>query len=112
MEHVTQELSMSSVDSTVTITLQIPEAVYQHATETAAHEQQGVEELLNRLILEGLNSYTTVRSILEVVSRHYRERLQQENRLNQSDDEILQDLRNIRAQVADELYSAAISLGI
>ena len=96
---------MSSADSTITITLQIPKAVYQQVAETATHEQQGVEELLNRLILEGLNSYTTVRPILEFVSRQYRERLQQENRLNQSCDTILQDLRNIREQVADEFYS-------
>jgi gamma-glutamylcysteine synthetase len=96
---------MSNTDQTITVTLRIPESVYQQAAITAAKEQQAVEELLSARLIEGLTAHATVRSILELVAGQYRDRLQRENQFNQSPEQVLQKLRDIREQSANELYS-------
>lgn len=95
---------MSNVDQTVAVTLQIPKGIYQQASQTAAHEQRKLEDLLGLLIVEGLYVHATVKQSLELVSAQYRDRLAQEGKLDQSPEEVLQDLRTLREQVANELY--------
>ena len=95
---------MSNADQTVAVTLQIPKGIYQQASETAAHEQRQLEELLGLLIVEGLYVHTTVQQSLELVSAQYRDRLDQEGKLDQSPAEVLQELGDLREQVANELY--------
>lgn len=88
----------------VTVTLNLPKDVYERASETAANEQRSLEEILSQLITEGLNVHASLRELFEVVSDQYRARLSQEGKLGQSPDEVLDQLRRVREQIAHELY--------
>jgi hypothetical protein len=95
---------MSSTGQTVQVTLRLPKDMYERVTQAARIEQQQVEDLLRTLIAEGLEAHTTLRELLEHVSEDYRARLAREGKLHQSSDDVLQELRSLREQIARELY--------
>ena len=95
---------MSSIGQTVQVTLRLPKDIYERITQAALIEQQQVEDLLRTLITEGLEAHTTVRELLEHVSEDYRARLAREGKLHQSSDDVLQELRDLREQIARDLY--------
>jgi len=95
---------MSSSGQTVQVTLRLPKEIYERITQAALREQRQVEDLLGSLIAEGLEACTTIRDLLEHVSEDYRARLAREGKLQQSSDDVLQDLRDLREQIARELY--------
>ena len=95
---------MSSMGQTVQVTLRLPKDIYERVTQAALMEQQQVEDLLRTLIAEGLEAHTTMRELLEHVSEDYRARLAREGKLYQSSDDVLQELRDLREQIARELY--------
>ena len=95
---------MSSMSQTVQVTLRLPKDMYERVTQAALIEQQQVEDLLRTLIAEGLEAHTTVRELLEHVSEDYRARLAREGKLHQSSDDVRQELRDLREQIARELY--------
>ena len=95
---------MSSIGQTVQVTLRLPKDVYERVTQAALMEQRQVEDLLSALIAEGLEAHGTIRELLEHVSADYRARLAREGKLQQSPDDVLQELRDLREQIARELY--------
>src|SRR5436190_21515162 len=95
---------MSTSSQTVKVTLTLPKEIFERAKQAAAEEQRQLGELLSRLVTEGLEARASVRQLFEHVSAQYRARLAQEGKLEQSPDEVLQDLRNLREQVASDLY--------
>ena len=78
--------------------------MYERVTQAARIEQQQVEDLLRTLVAEGLEAHTTIRELLEHVSEDYRVRLAREGKLEQSADDVLQELRGLREQITRELY--------
>jgi hypothetical protein len=95
---------MSISDRTVQVTLTLPETVYERVAEAAGREKLQLAELLATLVAEGLDAHATARELLERVSTQYRARLADENKLSQSPEEVLRELRDVREQVARELY--------
>jgi hypothetical protein len=95
---------MSSIDQTVQVTLRLPKDMYERVTQAARMEQRQIEDLLGTLIAEGLEAHATIRELLEHVSEDYRTRLAREGKLQQSSDDVLQGLRDLREQIARELY--------
>ena len=95
---------MSSIDQTVQVTLRLPKDIYERVRQAALMEQRQVEELLGTWITEGLEAHTTIRELLEHVSEDYRARLEREGKLQQSSDDVLQELRDLREQIARALY--------
>jgi len=89
---------------TITVTLQVPRDVHDRASQTASQERRPLEDLLSRLLAEGLNVHGTVRAVFEQVSAQYRARLRDDGKLSQSADEIMQELHELREKIADELY--------
>ena len=89
---------------TITVTLQVPRDVYDRASQTASRERRPLEDLLSRLLAEGLNVHGTVREVFEQVSAQYRARLRDDGKLSQSADEIMQEVQELREKIADELY--------
>ena len=89
---------------TITVTLQVPRDVYDRASQTASRERRPLEDLLSRLLAEGLNVHGTVREVFEQVSAQYRARLRDEGKLSQSADGIMQELHELREKIAEELY--------
>lgn len=59
--------------------------------------------MIIRYIDIALQNYDAYK-LWESVSEQYRERLAQENRLNQSPDEVLGELSQVREEIAHELY--------
>ena len=95
---------MSSMGQTVQVTLRLPKDMYERVTQAALIEQRQVEDLLRTLIVEGLEAHMTIRELLEQVSEDYRARLAREGKLEQSSDDVLQELRDLREQIARDLY--------
>ena len=95
---------MNATVPTVTVTVQLPQDVYERIFQTATHEHQPFEDMLSSLVNDGLRVHLTLRELLEQVSAQYRARLIRERKSAQSADEVLHELRQLREQVADELY--------
>jgi len=95
---------MDRVEQTVRVTLHLPKNIYERVAQVAGNEQRQLEELLSTLVAEGLNVHATVRELFEQVSEQYRARLAREDKLDRSSDEVLQQLRTLREQIARELY--------
>jgi len=95
---------MSSIGQTVQVTLRLPKEMYERVTQAALMEQRQVEDLLSTLIAEGLEAHATIRELWEHVSEDYRARLAREGKLHQSSDDVLHELRDLREQIAGELY--------
>jgi hypothetical protein len=95
---------MSANVQTFTVTLQLPKDVYERVSQTASLERRAFEDMLSTLVGEGLDVHASVRELFEGVSAQYRARLIRESKSGQSSDEVLQELRGLREQVAHELY--------
>ncbi|CAN5844187.1 hypothetical protein BH18ACI4_BH18ACI4_29560 [soil metagenome] len=95
---------MSATDQTVQVTVTLPKDVYQRVEQAAVYERRQLEDLLSALVAEGLDAHTTLRELFENVSAQYRARLDSEGRLDRPSNEVLQELRDLREQVARELY--------
>ena len=97
---------MSSGDqTTVEVTLRLSKDRYEQIQQAARMEHRPVEDLLDSLIVEGLDSHASTRDILEQVSQDYRARLAREGKLSQSADAVKQELRDLREQTARDLLA-------
>ena len=96
---------MSSGDQTVEVTLRLSKDRYEQIRQAARMEHRPVEDLLDSLIIEGLDSHTSTREILEQVSQDYRARLAREGKLSQSADAVRQELSDLREQTARDLLA-------
>ena len=96
---------MSSGDQTVEVTLRLSKDRYEQIQQAAHMEHRPVEDLLDSLIVEGLDSHTSTREILEQVSQGYRARLAREGKLSQSADAVRQELSDLREQTARDLLA-------
>jgi hypothetical protein len=95
---------MSTRSRNVKVTLMLPRDLYERAEQAAAGEKQQLTELLSRLVAEGLEARASARDLFEHASALNRARLAQEGKLDQSPEEILEQLRGVRDQVTRELY--------
>jgi hypothetical protein len=95
---------MSATDQTVQVILELPKEVYRRIEARARKEQRPPEDLLSALVAEGLEAHSGVREIYERISDRYRDRLSHEDQLHLTPEEVLQELRAIREQIAHELY--------
>lgn len=95
---------MSSADQTVDVMLRLPKDIYERAAIAAAGEQRQLADLLSSLVAEGLAIHASIRKLFEQVSEQYRARLASEGKLTQSGDDLLNELRALREQIARQLY--------
>ena len=98
---------MSSGDQTVEVTLRLSKDRYEQMQQAARMEHRPVEDLLDSLIVEGLDSRASTREILEKVSQDYRARLAREGKLSRSADAVRQELSDLREHIARDLYLLA-----
>jgi len=84
--------------------MQLPKDIYERVAHAAAKEKRQLEDLLSILVAEGLDVHATVRELFEQVSEQYRARLAPEGKPDRSADNVLQELRTLREQIARELY--------
>ena len=96
---------MSRGSQTVEVTVRLSKDRYEQIRQAAHMEHRPVEDILNGLIVEGLESQTSTRKMLERLSRDYRARLAQEGKLSQSAEAVRQELDTLRERIASGLYS-------
>ena len=80
---------VSKNEQTVTVTLPLSHDVYDLVSQAAASEQRSLEDLLSRLVIEGLDARATTREVLERVSAQYRARTSSEGKSQQSSERVL-----------------------
>ncbi len=93
-----------TTETTVPITLHLPRSLYERLEQTAQAQHQTPEEVLNDMVCQGLDRQTIAREALREARRLYRERLEREGKLNQTPDEILAELAEVRERIAHEPY--------
>lgn len=96
---------MNRSNQTVQVTVRLSKDRYERVRLTAHEEHRPVEDVLDGLIVEGLESRTGTREILERLSQDYRARLGREGRLSQSADAVRRELGALRERIASDLYS-------
>ena len=89
---------------TVQVVVELPADLYRMVGEAAATEHRPTGEVISNLVAEGFESRQTTRELLEKVSESYRQLLSASGKLNQTPEEVLSELRELREQVAVELY--------
>lgn len=95
---------MSGSDQTVQVTVRLSKDSYEQVKQAAHVEKCPVEDLLGRLIAQGLEAHMTLRDIWDRVSQDYRARLARSGKLSQSAETVRQELRTLREQIARDLY--------
>ena len=95
---------MSRSDQTVQVTVRLSKDSYEQVKQAAHAEKCPVEDLLGRLIAQGLEAHMTPRDIWDRVSQDYRARLARSGKLSQSAETVRQELRTLREQIARDLY--------
>ena len=104
---------MSRSDQTVQVTVRLSKDSYEQVKQAAHAEKCPVEDLLGRLIAQGLEAHMTLRDIWDHmtlrdiwdrVSQDYRARLARSGKLSQSAETVRQELRTLREQIARDLY--------
>ncbi len=96
---------MSRSNQTVQVTVRLSKDRYERVRLTAQEEHRPVEDVLDGLIVEGLESRTGTREMFERLSQDYRARLGREGRLSQSADAVRRELGALRERIASDLYS-------
>jgi len=95
---------MPVAEEQVSITLTLPRSVVDRVGELAKQKHASLDDQFGLLVANGLQAELSVGERLKRLSDVYRARLDREGRLNQTAEEVMDELRRIREQVADELH--------
>src|SRR5258708_39755373 len=95
---------MAILEDNVRVTLTLSRRLMEQLDELAESRKSTRERELQWMIEDRVRRQLEVREHFERLSEMYRARLDREERLNQSEEEIMEDLRRIREQVANELH--------
>src|SRR5947209_11965028 len=95
---------MAVVEDNGRLTITLPQSLLEQVRNLAAKSNLTVERETEILVERGLQSQRTVREKFEQLSDAYRARLAREGKLDQSDEEVMDELHRMREQVANELY--------
>ncbi len=82
----------------------LPRETARRVEEVAEQENRSLDEQTALLLDEALDARSSPREIFQRLSSDYRSRLAREGKLDQTPDQILEELRRIREEVANELY--------
>jgi len=97
---------MTKHSDNVTIELELPRAEYERVEAQARKEHRSVSQVIPVLLHSELRRREKARRMLEEVSESYRELLASEGKLDQAPEEVLAELRQLRDEVANELFPA------
>jgi hypothetical protein len=93
----------SSTDS-VSIVVELPSEDYARLAAHARDERATVSQIIPSLLSSALRRQKKAKDLFAQASRSYRTRLAKEGKLGQTLDEMMGDLREIREEVAEELF--------
>jgi hypothetical protein len=93
---------MAKVDDRVSVTL--PRELLERVSDLARQDNATLERELENLVDSGIRRRQRATNSLLELSEAVRARLNREGKLGQTSEQVLEDLRRIREEVADELY--------
>lgn len=89
---------------TVVLEVPISQKTYEDLSEIASGGSRSPEEVARDLIETELSRQARIAERFDRLSDSYRARLAREGKLNRTPEEVLEELRQIREQVANEKY--------
>lgn len=95
---------MTTTEERVPVTVMLPRSLLDELNDRAREKHGTVESELESLVEKGLEADLSYRERFDRLSEMYRERLKREGKLDQTPEEILDELARIREQVANEMY--------
>jgi hypothetical protein len=101
---VEEVIVMPATEERVSITLTLPREVLDQVDCLAKQSKESVEKEFESLIESGLKSRLSAQERFDRLSDMYRARLAREGKLNQTSEEIMAELQEIREKVANEFY--------
>jgi hypothetical protein len=97
-------MAMETILNERAVRLTIPEPTYKRAEREAARRHRKVEDHLKWLLERAIETEDEPRRLLEQVGRSYRAQRARAGKTQQSAEDRLEKMREIRERVAGELY--------
>lgn len=88
----------------VAVTVSVPKDILDRIEELATERKTTRDREVESLLRIGLKTRSRIRESFDRLSESYRARLAREGKLNQTFEEVMEELRKVREQVANELY--------
>lgn len=92
-------------DERIPVTVPLPRRIYEKVADSAARGHRSVEEEVAGLVETGLASETSVDAILDEAHSAYLSHMKQAGRQPHTAEELWEQMRRVRKEVADELDS-------
>jgi len=93
-----------ALEEPISVTVKLAPGILARVEQSAAIDRATFDTEIAALIEEGLDARLSTRELFEQLSRVHRVRISQEGKLHQTKEELLEELRDSRQRVADELY--------
>ena len=94
---------MPAVEDQVPITLKVPRSIAERVNESAKRSNRSVEQEAEALLERGLNTRESLRASADRAYRAYREHLARTGQRELTADELMEQMRRIREEIANEL---------
>lgn len=95
---------MPVVDELVDITVKLPRSVVENLDDLASSHRSTRDVEVRSLIEDRLRRQKEGREAFDRLSAMYRTRMEKEGKADQTSEEIMEELRELREKVANELY--------
>ena len=95
---------MPRVDDLIAVTVKLPRSIVERVDRRVAEHHSTREHQVAKLVESGLDAEMTWQERFDRLKTMHRERMQREGKLDQTEDEIWEELQRIRDQVANEYY--------
>ena len=95
---------MPATEDRVFLTVSVPKSIVDRINQAAEHSSRTVDDEVAWLVESGLESEMTWEEQLEKVRNAYRERYESTGRPVPTTEELWEQMRRIREEVANELY--------
>lgn len=100
-------LEKSTNDETITVTVNLPKATFDRAEKLAIQRHKKLPQVLTDLVIEGVERRAILMKLWDEAKISYATRRAQEGKAQQSDEDVLTDLRDLRERIAGEKYPAS-----
>jgi histidinol dehydrogenase len=97
-------IDMPATEERVSVTLELPRRTMDRISELAGLHNESLTDRLEAIVEKGLDAELSYTERFDRLSEMYRARLKAEGKLDQTDEEVLAELREVRERIANEPY--------
>ncbi len=91
-------------EATVSLTMTLPKSLVDQIESRAHKWNDSLDHKIEDLLLKGIEADLTTEERFSRLSDMYRARLAREGKLDQTFDEVMEELARVREEIANELY--------